>query len=187
MKIKELLKGIKGVFKPPIKKYYFGRLVFGTPYFFPRNFNRNILSLRKLKLTPQEELDKLPNEFQRKAKKFSNLPMVRRSKEWIIRIGKGWYWIQVGWPISIGTVDLGWKDKFESPRFEWCPMFYVFFFGLQFVIMWKAPEGDDNNYYEQILWYLVYCKKNLKKARESWPWKNYFTKESTWNDNYLLK
>ena len=55
MKIKELLKEIKGVFKPPKKKYYFGRLAFGIPYFYPCNFHSTILSVRKLKPRTEEE------------------------------------------------------------------------------------------------------------------------------------
>ena len=49
MKIRKLLKEIKGVFIPPKKKYYFGKLAFGNPYFYPWNFNKSILTIRKNK------------------------------------------------------------------------------------------------------------------------------------------
>lgn len=186
MKIKELLKEINGVFKPPIKKHYFGKIYYGTPYFYPRNFNRNILKIKKLHLTPQEELDKLPNDYVRKNKKFSNLPMVRRSKYWTPKIFNQHYYIEIGYPIAIKRIQLGWKDKYESPRFEWTPSFQVYFFKWQYCNFWNAPDGDDNRYYEQILWYLIYSNKDIKKAEETWGWVNGKTKESTWKKEYLL-
>lgn len=178
------------MFKPPVKKYYLGRLAYGTPFFWPRNFCNTIFKIRKLKLTPQEELDKLPNDLLRKAKKFSNLPLARRSKDWIIRLGKSYYWIQIGWPIKIVNLELGWKDKFDSPRYEWGPSFMIFFFYWQFVIYWTTPIESDwhsDNYYEQILWYLFYADKDIEKAKETWPWKSGSPLKSTWNDNYLIK
>ena len=50
------------------------------------------------------------------------------------------------------------------------------------------------DYWEQALWYLYYTdtisqglinKPDIKKAKESWPWQNYETKESSWNDEFL--
>jgi hypothetical protein len=35
MKTKQLLQEIKGVFKPPKKRYYFGKLQHGSPYYTP--------------------------------------------------------------------------------------------------------------------------------------------------------
>ena len=37
----------KGVFVPPVKKYYLGKIVYGTPYFQPWYFNSTILTIRK--------------------------------------------------------------------------------------------------------------------------------------------
>ena len=55
MKLSQLIKETKGVFKPPVKKYYLGKLVYGTPYFWPINFNSTIISFRKLEEKTQEE------------------------------------------------------------------------------------------------------------------------------------
>ena len=51
------IKDFKGVFVSPVIKYYLGKLVYGTPYFWPRNFNKNIISIRKLIPKTQEELE----------------------------------------------------------------------------------------------------------------------------------
>lgn len=192
MKISQIIKETKGVFKPPVKKYYLGKLVYGTPYFWPRNFNSTIISLRKLVERPQEEKDKLAEQYpwnkNKDDHKFKNLPMVRRSKDWIFKLFGGYYWLQIGWPIYIYWNELGWKDKFDSPRFEWTPAFYIFFFKWQFVIHWVAPyDGDSDPYYEMILRYLYYNDKDIEKTRNNWGWIDYATKKSTWNENYLVK
>ena len=182
MKIKELIKEIKGVFVLPKKQYYFGKLQYGTPYFWPRNFNKNILFIRKLILNSQVYLDSLSNDYIRKDKMYSNLPMVRRSKYWIVFD----YYIEIGWPISINKLELGWKDKFNSPRFEWIPSFQIFFFHWQFCIFWNAPDGNNDLYYEMILQYLKYSNKNIKVAENNWGWINMKSNTSTWNDKYLI-
>lgn len=191
MKTKELLKSIKGVFVPPVKKYYFGKLVHGVPYFYPRSFNKNILFVRKLKLKSQSELDKYVEQYphlkDRFDTKFSNIPWVRRNKNWTFKLFGKWWHVQIGWPIAIGTTQLGWKDKFNSPRFEWCPQFYIFFFRWQFIITWVAPDGDNDKYYEMIVQYLYYQDKDIQKARSNWGWVDSNTNKSTWNDNYIIK
>ncbi len=122
----------------------------------------------------------------KRAKKYSNLPMVRRCKYWTPKIFNKHYYISIGYPIAITNVSLGWKDKYNSPRFEWCPTFAIYFFNWQFIIWWTSPDGDNDKYYEQILWYLYYSK-DIKDAKDSWGWVNTKTKESTWNDKYLIK
>lgn len=181
----EVLVADKTPFVKPKKVYYFGKLQHGCPYFYPRNFSDTIIKFKKLELTPQEELDKLPNTFYKETKKFKNLPMVRRSKDWIIKLFNSYYWIEIGWPLRILKTNLGWKDKFDSPRFEWPPAFHICFFNLQFCIWWTAPDGDNDQYYEQYLWYYIYCKEDIVKAKETWPWQDYKTKQSSWNDNYI--
>lgn len=189
MKTKNLIKDITGIFKLPIKKYYLGKIIHGTPYFWPRNFNKNIISFRKLELSTQEELDKLPNDYLRKCKKFKNTPMVRRAKDFIFKLFGNYYFLEVGYPICYKTVELGWKDKWDSPRTEWAPAFHIFFFRWQFCIWWVNPCGDLDSYYEQIIWFLKYSDKDMIKAKDTWPWTNALgeTKESTWNDKYLIK
>lgn len=174
-------------FKLPIKKYYLGKLKHGTPYMWPMGFNSTIFSFRKLKLTSKEELDRFAKDYPhlKEAKKYSNLPMVRRSKDWIFQLFGNHYWLQVGWPIKIHRGELGWKDKWDTPRFEWSPSFMIFFFKWQFCIWWLAPKSDkfDDTYWEMFLWWKIYSNKDLEKAERTWGWKSKGV--STWNKNYL--
>jgi len=191
MKILKELKEVKRVFIPPKKKYYFGKLTHGTPYFYPMRFNSTIVSFRKLQLKSKEEVEKYEKDYPHLIKhnknyRFKNLPMVRRSKDWIFRLFGNSYWLQIGWPIMIHTNDLGWKDKFDSPRFEWSPAFYIFFFKWQFCMWWGIPDGNTDRYYEQILWYLYYANKDIEKAEKTWPWQDFKTKKSTWDKTYIL-
>lgn len=196
MKTRELIKSIRGTFLLPKKTYYFGKIVYGTPYFHPMNFVPTIISFRKLKLRTQEELREYNERYyylkHKEEDKFSNMPIVRRSKNKIFKFLGGYYYITWGRPIAKTINQLGWKDKYETPRYEWSPGFYIHFFGLQFCIWWNAPklEGekypDNDTYYEMILWYLHYSGKDIKKAEETWGWINHDTKKSTWNKNYLI-
>jgi hypothetical protein len=155
MKIKQIIKDIKGVFKLPIREYYLGKIAHGSPYFDPWNFNKTILTIRKER------------------------PKFLRCKHFKL-FG---YDISYGWPIKIVSYDLGWKDKFESPRFEWSPSFQIWFFKWQFCIWWVSPVKDNNDaYWEQVLWYLNYSDKDINKARNTWGWRDGTTKKSTWND-----
>lgn len=152
------IKQIKGVFKPPKKQFYLGKNRYGTPYFDPWGFDRNIISI------------------------YKRMPMVQRRKH--IKLFNRY--IFYGWPIKAGTVCLGWKVKWDTPRFEWSPMFYFNFFKWQFVIIWKAPGENGDLYWEMVLWYLNYSDKDIKKAEETWSWVNYETEKSTWDKNYLI-
>jgi len=191
--IKEIIRSIKGIKKSPFKnlkvKYYFGKLKYGTPYFFPINFNPHIISIRKLELRTEEEyneyLTKYPYEANTKKVKFSNYPLVRRTKHKIIKIFNKYYYVEIGWPINIYANLLGWKDKYGSPRFEWNPALYFHLFNLQFCIFFIPPINDIDLYWEMYLWYDKYCNRFLGKAKETWGWMDYDTKMSTWNDNYL--
>jgi len=190
MKLKQVLKEIKGVFKPPVKRYYLGKNAYGCPYFSPLGFNENIISVMKLKVRIQEEyneyikdkpwLDKDPDS------KFSNLPWVRRSKEWIIKVFGNYYWIQIGWPVMIHWIDLGYKWKYDSIRFEWVPSFQIYFFKWQFCIFWEAPDGNDALYYKMLLHYLTSSNKDIRLAEDMWRWVDGKTKLSTWNKDYLI-
>jgi len=111
--------------------------------------------------------------------------MVRRAKDWTLNLFGNQYWIQIGWPIKITWHGLGWKDKYDTPRFEFAPGFYIYFFHWQFC-MWKvSPDGDNDRYYEQKLWLEKYSNNDYNKAKETWPWVDGRTKESTWNDKFF--
>lgn len=196
MTYKQLIKEIKGVFKLPKKVYYFGKLHYGCPYFYPRGFVSSIIFIRKLKLRSKEDTDMLNNDYpwhkDDKNHIYSNLPMVRRSKNWIVKLFDNTYYVEVGKPFVIVNYGLGWKDKYDTPRYEWSPAFHIYFFNWQFCIWWNAPiinnekYPDNDKYYEMVLWYLKYSDKNIKKAEETWGWVNSNTGESTWEKKYLI-
>lgn len=179
-----MYKGMRGVFKYPriqirLKKEQ------GYPYFIPTNYNGKIMSIRKLEFTSDEQFNQLIegrpwlNTFENR---FRNLPMVRRSKDRIIKLFGNYYWVQIGWPIKAAFTELGWKDKFDTPRFEWCPAFNLYFFGLQFQILF----AESDKYWEEFLWYYYYSDRDIVKAKETWGWRDAETKESTWKDDYLI-
>lgn len=186
---RELFKDIKGVFIPPVTKYYLGKLVYGTPYFYPMNFVSSIIKFRKLKLREEVDYQKIitKSPWLKESHRFTNLPMVRRACDKIFKLFGNYYWIQIGWPIKIARNTLGWKDKWDKPRFEWPPLFAIYFFKWQFIKWWITDNSNTDLYYEMILWYLFYADKDIVKAKETWDWVNYDTKISTWNDEYILK
>jgi hypothetical protein len=190
MKIKKLLKEIKGVFKPPIKRYYLGKLAMGTPYMWPLGFNKNIITIRILKLRDPDKYNEYIKDYPHlkdtHEAKFSNFPMCRRSKDWVFKIFGKDIWLQIGWPFVIVTTQLGWKDKWSSPRFEFPPAFQIDFFHWQFFTWWQSPDKNDDRYYEMILWWLYYSNKDIEKAKKTWPWTSYPEKISTWNEKYLI-
>lgn len=186
MNIKELKQNIKGVFKLPIKKYYLGKIRYGTPYFNPRNFCSSIIRIKRVTKRSEEEISKLSDWGKTIKSNMYNLPMSLRSKYWIIKLFNNYYWIEIGSPIKIVKYGLGWKDKFNSPRFEWTPSFQIWFFNLQFCIHWAAPDNNEDLYYEMILWYMKYANKDINEAEKTWGWVNCETKESTWNKEYLI-
>lgn len=155
-----IIKDIKGIFKLPKKRYYLGKLSYGSPYMYPSNFNSSIISINKEK-----------RKYARNS--FFNL------------FG---YVIYYGWPIYIVKTELGWKDKFNSPRHEYNPSFQIYFFKWQFCIWQGSPfdDGNDDKYWEQVLWYLYYSEKDIIKSKDSWGWIDYETKESTWDNKYLI-
>lgn len=185
----KILKAVKdSPFKPLVRKTYLGRIIHGTPYFDPQGFNSSIISFRKLKLTPQEEIDKLSNDWQRKAKRFKNLPMARRCKDWTFKLFGNWYWLSIGWPIAYKEVELGWKDKWNSPRYEWGPYKVWNFFKWQYCIFYQPPTKNVDKYWEMYLWWRYYTEdRDIIKAKETWGWVNAETKVSTWDESFLEK
>jgi len=94
---------------------------------------------------------------------------------------------------SVIIRDVQWKDKWYTPEHEENPfvsiaLFNKFFFNWS----WKLPEeveehwADIDDYWEQGLWWLYYCNKDINKARETWPWKGE-NDISTWKDKFVRK
>lgn len=73
--------------------------------------------------------------------------------------------------------QLMWKDKYDTPRCEREPYF-------EFNWLWFGIYGvwGDDQYWEQWLWVYEYCDGDVKKAKETWGWVDFDTKESTWID-----
>ena len=159
MKLFKIQKSLKNIFKQPKINFYLGSIKFYTPYFLPRNYNPFLIYIKKIK------------------KDHSNIPLVRRSKNFIFKN----YYVEIGWPLMFTKVNLGWKGKYNTPRFEWNPSYIFYFFKWQFVIY--LNESDE--YWEQVLWWKYYCNEDLEKAKSTWPWVSGENKKSTWNDNYL--
>lgn len=185
----------KGVMLSPKKKYYLGSIIHHTPYFLPFRFCKSILKIRKLILRPEEEILKILSNNQyakRKDYVYTNLPTVRRSWNKIVKLFNAHYYIEWGYPISIGSIPLGYKTKWSDNdyRFEWCPMFYIYFFYWQFTIHWISPlymkEDMFNDHYFEKFLFLKHYDMNVKEAKKNWKWKNSKGK-STWTNKYLLK
>lgn len=97
--------------------------------------------------------------------------------------------------IAITSWNLWWKDKFRTPRFEYCPQFTISFFG-KWIISWywtypewlneKYPNEkfSKEGYWEQMLWTYFYSDGDLEKSIDTWPWRGMDGK-TTWNDKYL--
>ena len=87
--------------------------------------------------------------------------------------------------------EVKWKDKYGTPRHEENPFISIGIFNKYFFNWtWELPPHikshwiDNDDYWEQALWYLYYCNKDIKKAKETWPWSGE-NNESTWNDKFL--
>lgn len=107
---------------------------------------------------------------------------------------KKWDYYPVLWcskplPIQIMFRDVMWKDKNDSPQYEVCPYIWIHLYKLNLIWYWLPPADykEVEDFWEQVLWYLYYSNKNINKAKETWPWRDYITKESTWNDKFLIK
>lgn len=169
MKISEINRSIKGVFKPPIRRYYLGKVRHGMPYFYPWDYLSTVLQVRWRRIGDKKEIK----------------PRFRRTKYFEFTIAGYEVNVGYGWPVSICNIEMGWKDKYSTPRYEWGAGFHIYFFLWQFCIFWHAPIKDEDTYWEMVLWYLHYSNRELDRAQKTWPWRN-MKEESTWNKDALL-
>lgn len=93
--------------------------------------------------------------------------------------------------LSIIIRDVQWKDKYNTPRHEESPfvtigIFNYFFFNWSWGLPKEIEEHwiDIEDYFEQGLWWLYYCDKDIKKAKETWPWRGE-NDISTWKDKFV--
>lgn len=185
-KPKEIKEIEKSPFIKPKVKYYIGKIKYGTPYFNPMNFVDTILFIRRLKLRSKEDYENIIKDkpWLKEREKFTNLPMLRRSKNWTIKIFSTFFFIQVGWPIMFNKTELGWKDKFSTPRFEWAPSFSLYLFKWQLYGHYDIEsDGPRDYYWEMYLWWKYYSDKDLEKARKTWPWTR--NGKSSWDESFI--
>ena len=107
-------------------------------------------------------------------------------------------WVSKPAYIHIIFQDVGWKDKYDTPRFEYPPYVWIHIYKWNWVWYWGlSPHQSHRNdeYWEQALWYLYYFKTisqglikqpDIQEARESWPWQD-MEGNSTWTDEFLVK
>ena len=104
-------------------------------------------------------------------------------------------WVSKPSFIHIVFRDVGWKDKYDTPRYEYPPYIWIHLFKFNLVWWWELDSWSIDDYWEQALWYLYYYntysqglldKPNIEKAIESWPWQDYRTKQSSWNNDFLI-
>lgn len=175
-------------FKPLKREVYIGKLYYGCPYFYPRNYCPTIISVRRLKERTEQQrnqyIERHPYSQNVKELRFSNLPMVRRSKNFVKKLFGSWWYIEIGYPIMFYSHSLGWKDKYGTPRHEWSPAWYIFFFKWQIRVNYTFGDNEDT-YWEMFLWWRDYCGKDLKRAEDSWGWVDGYTNKTTWDKNNL--
>ena len=67
--------------------------------------------------------------------------------------------------LSIKSSNVGWKDKYDSPRFEWNPYIAIVFFRkwiIHFSLCFSKDSIEDAKIWESILSYNYY-NKNFKE------------------------
>lgn len=79
--------------------------------------------------------------------------------------------------LHIFSRDIRWKDKYNSPRHEQSPLIYICLFkklaiSISFSIYYRDEFGGrqigDMQYWEYLLWYLYYNKRNTLKCYSTW-------------------
>ena len=107
-------------------------------------------------------------------------------------------WVSKPHLIQIVIHDVGWKDKYDTPRFECSPYIWIHIFKWDLIWCWSLPlhqKHREDEYWEQALWYLYYNKTisqglnnypDIKVAKESWLWQD-MNGNSTWTDEFLVK
>lgn len=101
--------------------------------------------------------------------------------------------------LEVSIIGVGWKDKFDTPRFEFNPYFEIVVLRrVRFKVVWHPASVDgfhQDDYWEQWLWWHYYakvrnqCGTKWLNARATWPWTTEIDgrQVSTWSDEYLLE
>jgi hypothetical protein len=170
----EWMKVYLSPFKPPIPRFYFGKIALGTPYFLPRVFRKAIpgkakeVALKEIKEV--EKYNEREQTYKRTVKSFDEI--------YAQKIGSSF-----PQPKKIGFdfVGLGYKTKWSNTDFrhEWNPIWSFVFFGYQLAVTF-VPE-EYTHFWESYLFYEKATDKNksirerLNQARCEFPntWTSY--------------
>ena len=107
-------------------------------------------------------------------------------------------WVPKPSYVHIVANDIGWKDKYDTPRYEYSPYVWIHILNWNWIWYWELPlhqNHRNDEYWEQALWYLYYSGTisqglgkypNIQKAKETWPWED-MKGNSTWTDEFLIK
>lgn len=123
-------------FKAPKIKFYFGKIVMGTPYFLPRKW---------VKISKEEAVKKT-EEYFKNHKELVSEQRFNAKVESLLRSTHA-----VPKKFGFDLVGLGWKTKWDSYRFEWNPMISFVFFNMQ-LVLYLSPK-HDMHYWECWLYY----------------------------------
>ena len=135
-----------------------------------------------------------------KARKIMKMPKFHwRFRKWPEFYG----YVTPGNPcISFTSRDVMWKDKYDTPRFEFSPVTSIIFFGYWQISVELDISGnfDEYEYWEQLLWMLYYTpgrdsgrvlnETDWSIGRSTWPWttkdKEKDEPTSTWKEKFHL-
>jgi hypothetical protein len=186
MKKFEYLKVLNSPFRIPKLKFYLGKIALGTPYFFPR---------RWVPCTKQDATKSATERFDRlvKVRKRKNDKKLPTQKMWMEFYNSSLKSRKpvpkkFGWDF----VSLGYKYKWDEPRFEWSPMFSFVFWKYQFAITVSVPH--TSHYWESWIYYHNETDKNLSKkerlelTKKGFPntWTSHHNGEKTTTNYYDL-
>ena len=73
--------------------------------------------------------------------------------------------------IELYIYDVTWKDKYNSPRFEFAPQINLDLFK-KYQLLLTFQTSDDDIYWQTIL-DIIYYNKSLKEAINKNTWENY--------------
>lgn len=173
-------------FKRPNVFFYFGKIAYGTPVFYPRVWKKMSYSVRYEKA--EKELNKRIDLAKRNNSEMptETLDMIaERIKDNLMAYPK---------KIGFDFVPLGWKTKWSTSdiRFEWNPLWSFVFFKWQFAIIFTGakPKSEfqdaylvDDLYWEMWVYYSKCSdktKSKIERVKETFDW-------SGWKRKHQIK
>ena len=158
MKLPIYLYTYNSPFKTLKLKWYFGKVAKPVPYFLPRKW---------VKYTYEDALEKTREHLKKHPQSSKLIPfdkLVDSYKNYSKAIPR---------KIGFDFIELGWKTKYNSYRFEFSPIWSFVCFGYQIAVTFVAPHLD--RYWECFLYYSRDTdksksrKERIKQARIEFP------------------